>query len=323
MALLARDHPRLARQLPEQVGVRVVVPRRSRSRRGRGGAAARRSRRSGRCPRTRTGTAAPPCARAAAGRRQVGHAARDARAPPLALCAAPAAGTIPARNETRSWARRARLGTLRAVSRSSPSAPSTAPATPQPAASDRQRAAISRRRRWTTGRGERYSAAPWVRGRPAIVRRHADERHRHRGHEVRRHLGGRRRAHQARGAAHRAARRGGRPRGGRALRARASTPTSWWRWPTRSPTARTRARWTCCSPPGERVSCALAAMVINDLGHEAISLTGSQAGIVTDTAPHEGAHPRGEGATASARRSTTAGSCSWRASRACRRSRST
>ena len=33
---------------------------------------------------------------------------------------------------------------------------------------------------------------------------------------------------------------------------------------------------------GERVSCALAAMVINDLGHEAISLTGSQAGIVTD-----------------------------------------
>jgi aspartate kinase len=34
---------------------------------------------------------------------------------------------------------------------------------------------------------------------------------------------------------------------------------------------------------GERVSCALAAMVLNDLGHEAISLTGSQAGIVTDT----------------------------------------
>jgi aspartate kinase len=34
---------------------------------------------------------------------------------------------------------------------------------------------------------------------------------------------------------------------------------------------------------GERISCALAAMVINDLGHEALSLTGSQAGIVTDT----------------------------------------
>jgi aspartate kinase len=34
---------------------------------------------------------------------------------------------------------------------------------------------------------------------------------------------------------------------------------------------------------GERISCALAAMAIKDLGHEAISLTGSQAGIVTDT----------------------------------------
>jgi aspartate kinase len=34
---------------------------------------------------------------------------------------------------------------------------------------------------------------------------------------------------------------------------------------------------------GERVSCALAAMAIKDLGHKAISLTGSQAGIVTDT----------------------------------------
>jgi len=34
---------------------------------------------------------------------------------------------------------------------------------------------------------------------------------------------------------------------------------------------------------GERISCALAAMAIHDLGDEAISLTGSQAGIVTDT----------------------------------------
>src|SRR3990170_106512 len=32
----------------------------------------------------------------------------------------------------------------------------------------------------------------------------------------------------------------------------------------------------------ELLSCALAAMAINDLGHDAISLTGSQAGIVTD-----------------------------------------
>jgi aspartate kinase len=34
---------------------------------------------------------------------------------------------------------------------------------------------------------------------------------------------------------------------------------------------------------GERITCALAEMAIEDLGHDAISLTGSQAGIVTDT----------------------------------------
>src|ERR1035437_543606 len=33
---------------------------------------------------------------------------------------------------------------------------------------------------------------------------------------------------------------------------------------------------------GERIACALCAMAIHDLGHRAISLTGSQAGIVTD-----------------------------------------
>ena len=37
---------------------------------------------------------------------------------------------------------------------------------------------------------------------------------------------------------------------------------------------------------GERISCALAAMAIHDLGHTAISLTGSQAGVVTDTDAH-------------------------------------
>src|SRR3954453_19131541 len=35
---------------------------------------------------------------------------------------------------------------------------------------------------------------------------------------------------------------------------------------------------------GERISMALLSMAINDLGREAVSLTGSQAGIVTDTA---------------------------------------
>jgi aspartate kinase len=35
---------------------------------------------------------------------------------------------------------------------------------------------------------------------------------------------------------------------------------------------------------GERIACALVAMAIHDLGHEAVSLTGSQAGILTDSA---------------------------------------
>src|SRR5687768_15354196 len=34
---------------------------------------------------------------------------------------------------------------------------------------------------------------------------------------------------------------------------------------------------------GERISCALCAMAIHDMGHAAVSLTGSQAGIVTDS----------------------------------------
>jgi aspartate kinase len=38
---------------------------------------------------------------------------------------------------------------------------------------------------------------------------------------------------------------------------------------------------------GERIACALCAMAIIDLGHRAVSLTGSQAGIVTDTAHGE------------------------------------
>jgi aspartate kinase len=33
---------------------------------------------------------------------------------------------------------------------------------------------------------------------------------------------------------------------------------------------------------GERIACALVAMAVNDLGHEAVSFTGSQAGIITD-----------------------------------------
>ena len=67
------------------------------------------------------------------------------------------------------------------------------------------------------------------------------------------------------------------------LSARGRRPTSWSRWPRRSrPTPDPREMDMLLST-GERISCALCAMAINDLGHRAISLTGSQAGIVTDT----------------------------------------
>ena len=44
-----------------------------------------------------------------------------------------------------------------------------------------------------------------------------------------------------------------------------------------------RARDGHASSVGERISCALCAMAIHDMGHAAVSLTGSQAGIVTDS----------------------------------------
>jgi aspartate kinase len=68
---------------------------------------------------------------------------------------------------------------------------------------------------------------------------------------------------------------------------------------------------------GERISCALCAMAINDLGHRAISLTGSQAGIVTDTS-HTKARILDVRGTASARGSRRTGSCWWPASRGSR-----
>ena len=42
---------------------------------------------------------------------------------------------------------------------------------------------------------------------------------------------------------------------------------------------------------GEQVSVALMAMAIHSLGHKAISLTGAQIGIKTDSTPHQGPHP--------------------------------
>src|SRR5919197_2810475 len=44
---------------------------------------------------------------------------------------------------------------------------------------------------------------------------------------------------------------------------------------------------------GERISCALAAMAIHDLGQQAISLTGSQAGVVPRQGDGEGEIVRG------------------------------
>ena len=63
-----------------------------------------------------------------------------------------------------------------------------------------------------------------------------------------------------------------------------ATTSSWWSrpWarppttssgsPTTCPPARPAARWTCCSPPGERISIALLCMAIIDRGEPAVSL---------------------------------------------------
>ena len=74
---------------------------------------------------------------------------------------------------------------------------------------------------------------------------------------------------------------------------------------------------------GERISNALCAMAIHDLGHEAVSFTGSQAGIVTDGEPHEGEDRRGARDAHPRRARPRTRSCSSPASRACRRRRTT
>ena len=50
-----------------------------------------------------------------------------------------------------------------------------------------------------------------------------------------------------------------------------------------SATPAARASTTCSSAPGERISMALLVMALADLGVDAASFTGSQAGIITDT----------------------------------------
>ena len=73
---------------------------------------------------------------------------------------------------------------------------------------------------------------------------------------------------------------------------------------------------------GERISCALCAMAINDLGHRAISLTGSQAGIVTDES-HTKARILDVRAERIRARWARTRSCWWPAFRASRRAPAT
>ena len=110
--------------------------------------------------------------------------------------------------------------------------------------------------------------------------------------EVRRDVGRRPGAAQARRRA------GSSPHARRATALSASSP----RWGTRRRAARARAQvsrgpirasWTCSSRSASASPARSRAMAIHDLGHEAISLTGSQAGIVTDTRTREGEDRRG------------------------------
>ena len=41
--------------------------------------------------------------------------------------------------------------------------------------------------------------------------------------------------------------------------------------------------WTSCWPPGEQITIALFSMAVKDMGSEAVSMTGYQAGIITDS----------------------------------------
>ena len=67
---------------------------------------------------------------------------------------------------------------------------------------------------------------------------------------------------------------------------------------------------------GERISMALLAMAIHNLGYEARSFTGSQAGVITDDLARQGAHHRRDARAGCRRRSTRVPSPSSPASRA-------
>ena len=102
--------------------------------------------------------------------------------------------------------------------------------------------------------------------------------------------------------ARRSGSRGRAPRGRDARRPARRSASSSPRWATRPtscsssqrPSRRpaTRASSTCCSPRASSISIALLSMAILDLGRDAVSFTGAQAGIVTDTDARQGADRR-------------------------------
>ena len=106
---------------------------------------------------------------------------------------------------------------------------------------------------------------------------------RDRGHEVRRHLGCRPGGPQARGGADRRRARAGQRASSRCCRRAARRPTSCSTMAREISDRPSPREMDMLLSTGERISCALCAMAIWDLGHQAISLTGSQAGIVTDS----------------------------------------
>ena len=98
----------------------------------------------------------------------------------------------------------------------------------------------------------------------------------------------------------------------------ARRPTSCSTSPHGCPTPGPGGRWTCSSRPVSARRWRWCRWRWPTLGCPAASFTGSQAGILTDTDPHQGAGSSTCGATASARRWRGAGRRSSAAPRACR-----
>ena len=139
---------------------------------------------------------------------------------------------------------------------------------------------------------------------------------RDRGDEVRRHLGRRRRADHAtpHGESSPPARKAA--AWWRCSRRAARPPTSSWRWPPRSRRGRTRARWTCCSPPASASRARWPRWrSTTSATRRSRSPARRPASSPTPRTPRRGSSRCAP--TASVPRSTTTRSCSSPASRAC------